>query len=954
MKKQFLLLLISLCSFAALQAQNYSASGIIISGEDKSPLPGAYVLMKNQADGSEQESLTDGEGRFRMEKLKKGAYEMTVSFLGFQDLKQSIEIIETRTSLGQIELEPSSERLEEVEVKDLMPRAEQKGDTTQFNAEAFKVNRDASAEELMKKMPGVVVQDGKVQAQGEDVKEVLVDGKPFFGNDPNAALKTLPAEVIDKIQVFDKQSEQSQFTGFDDGNTTKAINIITKTDARAGQFGKVYAGYGNDLSENGEFDLDLSNDSRYQAGGNVNLFNGDQRISIIGQSNNINQQNFATEDLVGVMGSTGGRGRRGRGGRGGGDLGDFLVGQQNGIAQTHALGINYTDEWGKKIKVNGSYFFNQSEVDTRQILFQEFFDDKADFNQTYEENSFTTSKNINHRLNFRFDYEIDDRNSIRMRPNLSLQYNDGSEQTLGQNLAGASLLNESDYNFSSDLAGINFSNDIRYRHRFAKRGRTLSIGVESKYNENSGESFLLSENRLFSGQGTTDTLDQFNDLLSDGLELQGEISFSEPLGEKAQLSLEYEIQVEDADSDKETFDFDEGTSAYSDLNTVLTNIFTSNYTTHQASVGYRLRGEKAFFFSRLRAEWAELNNEQAFPYEATVNQSFFNLLPFAMYRYQWTKQKNLRVFYRTGASLPSVSQLQDVIDNSNPLQLSTGNPDLKQNFQHRLFMRYSDASPEKGTVFFAYIGGTYTDNYVGSSLFIARRDTLLAEGVLLPRGGQLTRPVNLDGNYSLRSFLTYGLPLQRLKTNMNLDLNANYQRQPGIINGRTNFSNNTSLSLGVTFSSNISERVDFTLSTRGSYTDVQNSVNTQANNAFYSQRSEVGINLIFGAEFIFRTNLAHQFFDGLADDVDQDFLLWNASLGKKFLKDNRGEISLFVFDILRQNVSVQRNITDTYLQDTQTDVLQQYFLVKFLYRISNFGSPPQEEERGRGDWRGRW
>lgn len=959
LKKTILLFAFTFFAIQFLAAQDWQVKGKVVHSEDGTPLPGAYAALIDDSGKSVGEGLTDAEGLLQLICPGSGKYKLQISFLGFQDLEQWVEVTNKMTQLGPIKLVPSSIALEQVQVTDLMPRAEQKDDTTQFNAQAFKVNPDASAEDLIRKMPGVVFQNGQVQAQGEEVREVLVDGKPFFSNDPNTALKTLPAEVIDKIQVFDKQSEQSQFSGFNDGNTTKAINIITRPDSKAGKFGKLYAGYGSDLSEDGTFGLNTDQDPRYQIGGNVNIFNGDQRISIIAQSNNLNIQNFAVEDLVGVVGGSGrssrGRGRGRPGSFGGGDVGNFMVDQQNGIAATTAFGINYSDQWGKKVKASGSYFFNHTNLDTRQTLFQEFYENAEDFQQVYEETSFTSSTNINHRLNFRVDYDIDERNSIRFSPRVSFQENNGSETTLGRNLSGPVLLNQSDYQFTSDLTGLNLSGSLYYRHAFVKKGRTFSIRFSRDYAENTGESTLRSENQLFSGLGITDTLDQNSDLFTKTPELGASISYSEPVGEKSQISLEVNSDIRRTNTDKNTYDFSEDTGDYSVPNNALTNIFTSDYSNQRASVGFRTSSDKAMFFSRVSAQWATLTNEQTFPYQANVKQTFFNVLPFAMYRYEWSKETNLRLFYRSSTSAPSVSQLQEVYDNSNPLQLSVGNPGLKQNFQHNLFMRFSNTNVEKSTVFFALLGGSYTDNYVGNALFIARQDTVLAEGVLLPNGGQLSRPANFSGNYSMRSFMTYGIPLSKLKTNMNIELNANYNRLPGQINGVLNYANNTTVGWGVTFSSNINENVDFTLSTRAGYTTVANSVNVRADNSYYNQSTEFAINLIFGKELVFRTNLSHQYFDGLSEGIDQDFLLWNASLGKKFLKDNRGELSLYVYDILRQNVSINRVLTDTYLQDTQTDVLQQYFLVKFLYRISHFGKESQQSfdrPMSRDGWRG--
>ncbi len=911
-------------------AQSYSISGIVKDQKSEEALIGAHVALSGEQGAEEKSTVTNERGLFKLDDVRPGNYQLTITYLGYLPVEQAIEVTNSNIRL-RIEPITAATDLEQVEVKEKAPLATQLGDTTQYNANAYKTNPDATAEDLIKKMPGVVVQNGKVQAQGEDVKEVLVDGKRFFGNDPTAALRNLPANVIQAIQVFDQSSEQAQFSGVEDGETTKTINIVTKPNMRAGQFGKLYAGLGYE---------DQGEASRYKAGGNTNIFNGDQRISIIGQSNNINQQNFASEDLLGVVGSSG-RGRGRRGGRGGGS-GDFLVNQQGGIVQTHAIGLNYNDEWGEKVEVAGSYFFNQAETTIDQQIDQAFFGDRFDFEQVYEEETQSTSKNINHRANMRLDYRINDNNSILIRPRLTIQQNEGMENTFGQTLAGDNVLSETNYDFSSDLAAIDFSNTLLYRHRFEKRGRTFSIRINTDYSENTGESFLLNND-----------LNQFNDLQTDGWSMSSNIDYTEPLGEAGGLQFNYSASYREDDSDRYTFDFEDATDDYTAQNDGLSNVFKSDYITHRAGVGYRSFNREKFFMIRMNYQWADLQNEQQFPFDNQLDRSFRNLLPFAMARFNFSRQENLRIFYRTSTNPPSVNQLQEVVNNSNPLQLSAGNADLRQNYQHRLFMRYSKSNTEKATVFYALIGGTYTDDYVANSTFIASADTLILNSVVLPRGGQFTQPVNLDGNWSARAFMTYGMPVSALKSNLNMTLSTNFNRLPGLVNDQLNYANNTTFGLGLVLSSNISENVDFTVSSNSSYNDVTNSINTNLDTRYFQQTSEVGINLIFGGDFVFRSSLNHQLFSGYSDDLDQDFFLWSADIGKKVFKNKLGEITLSVFDILGQNTSIQRNITETYIEDAQTQVLQRYVMLSFTYQFRNFGKMP-EEDKDRGRWRGRF
>ena len=310
MKKTILILLGQLLA-VVIFAQTVAVQGQVIDAQDNSPLPRAHILLTDKEGRWTQTAITDGNGFFNLENVQLGQYNLTVSFIGFEEYNKEILVKDMEINLGLIPLREGID-LQIVQVTEQVLPVLQKGDTTQFNAAAYKTLPDVNAEDLLEKMPTIVIEEGKVQAQGEDVKRVLVDGKPFFGEDPTAALRNLPAEVIDKIQVFDQQSEQAQFTGFNDGETSKTINIITKASMRNGQFGKIYAGYGYE--------------DKNQAGGNINIFNGDQRISIIGMSNNINQQNFAAEDLLGVVGSSGkNRSRAGGGGNRSGGAKEGIV-----------------------------------------------------------------------------------------------------------------------------------------------------------------------------------------------------------------------------------------------------------------------------------------------------------------------------------------------------------------------------------------------------------------------------------------------------------------------------------------------------------------------------------------------------------------------------------------------------------------------------------------------------
>ncbi|MEO6584561.1 MAG: outer membrane beta-barrel protein, partial [Ferruginibacter sp.] len=812
-------------------------------------------------------------------------------------------------------------------------------DTAQYNASQFKVNPDATAEDLINKMPGITVdKSGTVTAQGEQVKKVTVDGKEFFGDDATATLRNLPSEIIDKIQVFDRLSDQAQFTGFDDGNSSKSINIVTKTGIRNGQFGRIYAGYGTD--------------DRYAAGGNVSFFKGDRRISFVGLFNNINQQNFGSEDLLGVTSSGGGRqggGNRGGGGQpggnrggggnfGGGGAGNFLVGQQNGISKTNAFGINYGDKWGKKLDVTGSYFFNNSNTNNNQLSNAEYFI-KDTANQFYDEADISGSDNFNHRINLRMEYKIDSSNSLIFAPSISFQKNKSDNLVNGTRYYTLSdLISRTRYNSSSNTSGFNSNNNLLFRHAFAKKGRTISVNLGLGGNHREGDIYLESINEYFNSSNGNDSLLQYTSQLVNGMTYSGNIAYTEPVGKKGQLQFNYSPSVSKNKSDQEVFKYDAGSDKYAIFDTSLSNRFDNTVTSHTAGTSYRVGDRDNMFSVGLDYKYTALNSDQLFPRLASVNKSFNNLLPNLMWRKKISAKSSVRLFYRANTNPPSISQLQNVIDNTNPLFLKTGNPELKQQFSNVLAGRYTFTNTAKGSSFFANIFLQQANNYIANATYIAKADSLLNNNVVLNKGSQLTKPVNLNGYTSLRSFLTYGMPLKFIKSNFNVNGGITWSKIPGIVNGNLSTTNNYTYSTGAVVSSNISEFIDFNVSYNANFSVAKNSIQPLLNNNYLVQNAGVQLNLLSKKGWFVQNDVNNQSYSGLSEGFNQSYWLWNAAVGKKFLKNHAGELKLSVFDLLKQNRSINRTVTESYIEDVQNKVLTQYFMLTFTYKLKNFGT----------------
>jgi hypothetical protein len=844
--------------------------------------------------------------------------------------------------LGELILLEDTKVLGEVLVKGVSVVGEQKGDTTSFNANAFKTQTNAQAEDLIRKMPGITMQGGQIQAQGEQVQKILVDGREFFGSDPNIALRNLPADAIDRVEVLDQRSDQSRLTGFDDGSYTKTINIILRSDRKNGSFGRTYAGYGND--------------DRYAAGGSVNFFKGDQRISVLGLFNNINQQNFSSQDLAGLTANaSAGAGRGGMmGGMGGGGFGggqwggggnnNFLVGNSGGIVTTNAMGLNYSDKWGKKVNVTGSYFFNNTANSLRQITNRETVVN-ANLRQFYEENLINTVKNSNHRANARIEADINEKNSIVLTPSLSFQDNStfSDRDALTRNSLGDSLSALRSISNATTKA-VNLSNNLTYRYKFDKKGRTLSTEVFTAWSNRDQDSDLLAASREFR-RNLLDTATQETYSLNEGFNYRVNLTFTEQLSKNAIGTFGYQVGNNATASDQKTFQIDEERKAL--LDTALSNEFDNKFITQRLRSGYAYNKDAWSVNVNMDYQNARLDNEAFFPVPGTFNRSFNNFLPSANLNYRNRKTGfSWRMRYRTSTNEPSVSELQNVVNNQNPLNLRVGNPDLGQSYNHNIFANISKINLEKSRTLFLFVTHSVTSDFIGNSTFLTTRDTLINNEILLRSGGQLSRPINLDGNIRSSFFLTYGAPLKKLKTQFNINTRVSFNRTPGLINGVSNLNDNTTLSQGLTFNSNISQNVDFSISTTGSYNIVNSSLQQNLDNNFYQQESNM--RLYFSSKngkFFMGNNVAHSLYSGLSEGFNQNFWLWNMEGGFRFAKNNKAELKAVLFDVLNQNNSISRTISDVAVTDVFTNVLTRYGMITFTYILGNFKQPAAEPQQ---------
>lgn len=892
-----------------LFSQTFTIKGKVLEYGKDDPIPYANILVLAVSDSTQiAGTISEIDGEFELSGIREGQYLFKIQYLGYQNFFKLL-LVNSNQDLGKISLKEEATALKEVIVAARRSTGSQKSDTTLYNADAFKTMKDASAQVLIEKLPGVVSEGGILQAQGENIAQILVDGKPFFGTDVQAALQNLPAEVIQSIEIFDQKSEKAQMSGFDDGQRLKTINIITKPNRRKGQFGKMTGGFGTD--------------DRYLAGTSINAFNEDRRVTFTGLANNLNMLNFSSDA------NSQGDGR-----------------PQEGIVTTNILGMNYSDLWGKKIKITGSYSYTNMENVGVVTRFRDFVT-TDESSQTYIESSTDIRRVHENQANLRFEYNPNEKNRILYIPSFSASFESENSGFFGETSNGRTPINQVENKRTGIYKDFDFFNRLIYSHKFDKPGRTLTWRSILHKGWNLDESNRNAENVFFeSGQTRTEQINQQTTRERQGLRWETGVSFTEKIGEKGQIEAEYEIGNRSNDSDQRIFNVSEGDFEQPSLllDTTLTNVFLSNYLTQEVELGYQYATEKFKFQTELQYQDAKLNNSQDFPKSFELNRKFSAVLPTARLEYKFSPATNIQIDYDTWTAEPQIRQLQPVIDNSNPLQLRTGNPDLDQSYSHEVRVRFRSQNQDSDKSWFLFTSSSFVNNFISNSTWIAKEATQIQDGIMLEKGSQLNRPVNLDGYWDLRTWLSYGMPLDFMKSKLNLNIGGGVTQRPGQVNEQIGFNNTQRMSGGFSVNSSISDQIDFNIWSRSSFNNVENTLNSNLNNRFFQQRFRINFNWIIWEGIVYRLDLNHQINTGLNAGFNNNFSLINMSLGKKIFKNQRGEISLMAYDILGQNANVRRNINETFIEDLQTNVLQRYFMLSFTYNLRRFSKGMDEDK----------
>jgi hypothetical protein len=917
MKRLFLLAIFILCMVPAGMAQTYSVTGNVTDTLNNIPLFRASIVLIRKSDSVIQTfARADASGNFTLKVPAKGKYIIQATFPGFADYVEVMDIKEGVTNLGKVPMVTREHILEEFVIKKQMAAIKMKGDTTEYVADSFKTKENATVEDLLKKLPGIQVdRNGQITAQGETVQKVLVDGEEFFSDDPKVVTQGLQAVAVDKVQVFNKKSDQAEFTGIDDGQKTKTINLELKEDRKKGYFGKIDAGGGTG--------------GYFQDQGMINMFKGKKQIAAFGIMSNTDKVglNWQDNDKFGgdantVIGDDGGFVIYGNNDDNFGGWNGKYNGE--GLPKVWTGGAHFADKWNEdKNHVTGNYryFLNTVEADGNTITQYSL---KGDTSNVNNQQKSQFSRGEKHGLDAMYEWKPDTATTFKLSLGGGTK---NASVTSGYNTAVSQMAGGEEHKLYTNSRRISSKSDADFlnialslKRKFAKKGRTLSIDVKENEKDSKSDGYLNSVITPDTANAVNAVIDQQKKNNSSTLALNAKAIYTEPLSKITFLEFSYGATVNNTST--ENFSYNRGgTGDYNALDSAFSSNYKYNILSNAGGMYFRWSDKKLNFSAGSDVTNTRYSLTDLLHGDTSHTYNYLNLFPKAAFKYKFSRQSSISVNYNGSTQQPTINQVQPLKQNTDPTNILIGNPALRQSFTHSFNGWANDYRVLKDR--WIYAGGNFS--FVKDAISTQQ---FTREGI------NTLQYINVNGNYSGSSWVGYGLKIKKLDINFDINFSANTSHSENYINGLKNINNNNSYTGGLRFSRYKEDKYEFSLEPKITYNDNRATINTSVP-SYWSSESQADGSVQLPKKFEIGTDVHFIFRQPTAVFTSNNTIIrWNAYAGKKFLKSHELELKISVFDILNQNIGFTRTAQAGILTQNSYSTIRRYGMISLVWNFT--------------------
>ncbi len=918
MKYLFCTLLL-LCSLHYSYAQTYTVKGSVTDTMNSTKLQSASVVFIRTTDSVISTfTRTRRDGTFEAHLPAKGKYIMRITFPSFVDYIEVVSINKDVTVMGDMPMVSKEHLLKEYVLTQQIAAIKIKGDTTEYMADSFKVKENATVEDLLKRLPGIQVdKNGQITAQGETVQKILVDGEEFFSDDPKVVTQGLQANAVQKVQVYDKKSDQTEFTGIDDGQKTKTINLELKEDKKKGYFGKLDAGGGTD--------------GYYQEQGMLNAFKGKRQISAFGIVSNTDKIGLGWQDKDKYSSGNGTTEISDDGGimttwtGGDQDFGGW-DGRYNGqgLPQTWTGGIHFADKWNEdKDHVSGNYRYalQNVQIDGDNIVENLRPNDTSTVNRT---TSHQFSKGDRHAIDAMYEWKIDSNTTLKLTANGGLKHTNASQLfntiSILQVPDATDTLYTNTRNIVSDTRSGYINADLLLRKKFAKKGRTLSFDVKENYKKSGSDGTFNST--IYPELGSPIVTDQHKADSSNSLAFSTKLTYTEPLSKVTFLELNYGVTVNNSTSQNYSFDRDNTTNTYSKLDTTYSSNYKYNILSNLGGANLRFVYKKLNFSFGGDVSNAQYEQKNLFSTDSSRTYSYLNFFPKATFKYKISNQSSFSINYNGSTQQPTITQIQPLRQNTDPTNITQGNTNLKQEFINSIDVHYNDYKVLTNR--YLWMGGNIS--FINNAIRTSQKTILNVD---------TTKYVNVNGNYTSWGYAGYGFKLTKIDIEVGVHANLNADHINNYVNGMANTSNNDSYTFGFDLNRNKDKKYEFRFEPSVTYNNNTATISTFSTRYWTNDNEFSGSVQLPGkfeisstVDVIFRQKT-------IVFDNNTNVIKWNAYVSKKFLKNSQLELRASVFDILNQNIGYSRNAQGTMITQSDYNTIRRYGMINLIWNFTH-------------------